>query len=366
MSDSTPNNAEISQRFQQAAGPTEQNIWLQMGDCTLHCQSNSAALMAQLQQYFTPFLCEAQPADISLSLLEAAVPPLNLDFSDWKREPGKSGRKDAIADLADGRLVQKVRTGMLFLQNSDHPIAIGPCCDNDNQVINFINAQAMNWLQQRGWLICHSAAVCTDLYGLAICGFSGGGKSTLMLKLMDADKVKFVSNDRLFIKNLQGQTQARGIAKLPRINPGTALHNPMLKPLLPPLKQQQLAALSTDKLWELEDKYDVILDQIYGPGCIQLQTPLNAILILNWDRNSSEPTRIAPVDINQRQDLLPALAKSPGPFYQDAEGSFLNEPNIAPNHDYLATLANVEVLEASGGIDFDSARQQLWQRMGLT
>ena len=56
---------------------------------------------------------------------------------------------------------------------------------------------------------------------LGIAGFSGGGKSTLMLQLLDNDEVSYLTNDRLFIHAGSGQIMARGIPKLPRINPGT-------------------------------------------------------------------------------------------------------------------------------------------------
>jgi len=64
---------------------------------------------------------------------------MDFDFKDWTREFGKSGRKDSYVDIEDARLIHKVRTGMVFLQSSDQKIAAGPCLQNDNQVINFIN-----------------------------------------------------------------------------------------------------------------------------------------------------------------------------------------------------------------------------------
>ena len=83
------------------------------------------------------------------------------EFIDWAREPGKTGRKDSYLDLDGGRLVRKVRTGMVFLQSAGERIAAGPCLRYDNQVINFINAQYMNWLQNQGWLICHASGLVT-------------------------------------------------------------------------------------------------------------------------------------------------------------------------------------------------------------
>ena len=50
----------------------------------------------------------------------------------------------------------------------------------------------MNWLQHRQWLICHASALAAEGHGFAVAGLSGGGKSTLMLNLLDR-----ASSDRL-------------------------------------------------------------------------------------------------------------------------------------------------------------------------
>ncbi len=334
-------------------------LWLTLGECTIRCESNNAALLTTLTKYFAPFIGHDKKADIHVQLIEKEPLLPNFTFQDWVREPGKTGRKDSFVDLPDGRLLRKVRTGMIFLQSTDALIASGPCLLNDNQVINFINAQYMNWLQQRNWLICHAAAASVNHQGVAICGFSGGGKSTLMLRLLDDPNVQFVSNDRLFLQIKNQQVLAAGVAKLPRINPGTALNNPRLASLIPASQHAALNNLPKQELWELEDKYDVIIDDLYGKGRIQLQTPLSSLLILNWDRHSNAPTQIRPVDITQRTDLLPAVMKSPGPFFHDQNGRFLAAPELPSEQRYIDLLSQVNVFEASGGIDFDQAKQQL-------
>lgn len=338
-------------------------LWLDMSNCTIRCQTNSAELLACLSRYFAPFLCSPGHADIQLQLIEREATTEGFNYQDWAREPEKNGRKDSIFDIDGGRLLRKVRTGMLFLQSQTALLAVGPCLKNDNQVINFINAQHMNWLQQQGGLICHAAAATIDDHGLAICGFSGGGKSTLMLHIMDNDSTQFVSNDRLFLQQKGDQVIALGVAKLPRINPGTALNNPRLKAIIPQSQQAKLLALPKQQLWELEDKYDVDIERTYGKGRIQLQSPLSSLLILNWDRHSDEPTTISPVSIAKRTDLLPAVMKSPGPFYQDTEGHFLNQPIVPDRQRYIDVLSHVNVYEASGGVDFASAKQQLTELM---
>ncbi|MGB0722291.1 MAG: HprK-related kinase B [Gammaproteobacteria bacterium] len=329
-------------------------------------RSNSAALLERLAGYFA-HVVDAHAADdgILIDAIEQADPAadlgLGIDFTDWRRETGKSGRKDSYADFPACRVVRKVRTGMVFLQSAERRIAAGRCLDNDNQVINFINAQYMNHLQQQGWCICHAAGAVVDTpqgpRSIAMAGFSGGGKSTLMLHLMGHDGVRFQSNDRLFLRTEAKQTRSRGIPKLPRVNPGTIVHDPHLHELIPAPRRAQLLGLPQAELWDLEEKYDVMIDAVYGPGRIQHEAPCAALVILNWQRGSADPTRMQRVDPAQRPDLLAAVMKSPGPFYQYADGSFFQDLSQPDPAEYLAALGDTPVYEVTGGVRFDTITQ---------
>jgi HprK-related kinase B len=318
------------------AVPGSAALHLGLEGCTLRISSNSHA------------------ADIDIVAIERDAPDLDVSFVDWKREPGKTGRKDSYLDLAGARLVRKVRTGMVFLQGSEHRIAAGPCLRYDNQVINFINSQYMNWLQNRGWMICHASGLVRDGRCLGIAGFSGGGKSTLMLRVMDDPRVSYLTNDRLFIRAGDGPTEAVGIPKLPRINPGTIVHNPALHGLLAAQQRESYLAMPPDELWHLEEKYDVHLDRVYGAGRIARRAALSAFLVLNWDRESREPLRVERIDPRERRELLSAIMKSPGPFYQFPDGSFLGDDEPLDEAAYLRNLAATDIYEASGGVDFDA------------
>ena len=282
-----------------------------------------------------------------------------LVFTDWAREPGKTGRKDAYFDIPGARLVLKVRTGMLFLQSDSVIIAAGPCLQNDNQVINFINSQYMNWLQLNGWLICHASGLEIRGHGVGLAGFSGGGKSTLMLNLLEENSVNYLTNDRLFIRSNNNTVQARGIPKLPRINPGTIVHNARLHKLLSKQRRDELLQLPAEELWHLEEKYDVHVEQVYGPKRISTEADLQAFVILNWQRDSTEETRVTAVDIGQRRELLAALMKSPGPFYQHADGSFHSDTAAFDEQSYLDVLDGVTIYEITGQIYFDAAGKRL-------
>ena len=272
-------------------------LYLALSECVLRLRSNSSELLAGLADYFSHVASDAMTPDVDIIAIERDAPELGIDFIDWKREPGKTGRKDSYADLPGGRLIRKVRTGMVFLQGESRRIAAGPCRKYDNQVINFINTQYMNWLQNRGWLIGHAAGLVYRGKGLGVAGFSGGGKSTLMLHLLGNDEVSYLTNDRLFMHAGSGRVLARGIPKLPRINPGTIVHNQKLHSLIPARQREALLQLPGAELWELEEKYDVDIDRLYGPGRVKSEAPLAALLILDWQRDGDRELQVEQVNL---------------------------------------------------------------------
>ncbi|MBK1635777.1 HprK-related kinase B [Rhodovulum adriaticum] len=308
-------------------------------------------LRGELVAYFDEALSDT-PGDIVIRLLPGQRLDPEPDWTPWLREPGKTGRKDAVVDLDDARLVKKVRSGVTFLQSPDAVLAFGPLAENVSTVINFINTQVLNAGLREGWQLCHAAAVTDGRRTLAISGLSGGGKSTTVLRMMDIAGKRFVSNDRLLVRG-GDPVQALGIPKHPRINPGTILGNPRLAPMLSPQRRAELAALPPGELWALEEKHDLMIGQVYGPGRVQYAAPLTDFWVLNWRHDSAEPTRLADADLSRRPDLLGAIMKSPGPFYQHPGGRF--EPNGARPDPapFLSALAGLRVREVSGKIDFD-------------
>lgn len=320
-------------------------------------RSNSRELLDRLQEYFGPVL-GGEP-QVIVEAIETESLDLDLQFEDWRREPGKTGRKDAVHNFDTARLIKKVRTGMLFFQGKDARIASGPCLKNSNQIINFINNQYINKLQQDGALICHASGVVVDGDGLAIAGFSGGGKSTLMLHLLEDPNCRFLTNDRLFVRNEPGKgLSAFGVPKWPRVNPGTIMSLPRLNPILANKRLQQLGQLPVDQLWQLEEKYDVDLVKHYGPERIQQTAPLKALVLLNWNLSSPDPCHCQQIEIADREDLLPAVMKTPGPFYHSSDGKFLGDNHKMQPKDYLERFKDIEVWELSGRVDFEFATSQ--------
>lgn len=330
----------------------DHRLHLVFGDCAIRVDSNSAGLIGQLMRYYHGFVSRREWADLRILALEA--PSLEfgeLDLTPKSPDPGKSKIKEEHAEYPDGRLVRKRLTGMVFLFGPQVQLAVGPCVANANQVVNFINSRHIQWMLDQGGLLFHAAGVTGPAGGLALAGFSGAGKSTLALHLM-SQGLNFVSNDRLVVRHTGRELMMFGVAKLPRINPGTALNNPHLAQVIPDQDRARFASLEPDELWSLEHKYDAYLDQCFGPERFNLASPLAGLVVLNWKRGV-QGLRVNRVDLRQRQDLLPAFVKSPGLFYQPPDGQAPDFSDPA----YLALLESCPVYEFSGGVDFAAAAQ---------
>jgi HprK-related kinase B len=322
---------------------------LALGDFRVRVKSNQDQVLGGLAHYFGPFVStRGDGAHLEVTALQMPAPRLDAELIVKQPDPGKNKIKEEYLDLADGRVVAKRLTGMLFVFSGQSHFALGPCLENLNQVVNFVNNRHIQWELDRGALLAHAAAVCSSRLGMAMAGFSGMGKSTLALHLMSRG-LDFVSNDRLMIRrDLQGVGMA-GVAKLPRINPGTALNNPDLAGVLSAQEREQFQALAPDELWCLEHKYDVFLEDCFGPDRFRLRGGLHALVLLNWQRGQGAPV-LRDVDLAERLDLLGAFKKEPGLFYLP--------PDPGPDHSdqaYLTALAGVRVIEISGGVDFQAA-----------
>lgn len=329
-----------------------ETIYLETGPVRVAVRCDEA-MAAELRRHFADALAGEGAVAATVDVLEGKVLDTEPNWIDWAREPGKSGRKDAYHDLEDGRLIRKIRTGMTFLQSRQALVAFGPCNSHPNQVINFINTQILNICKRDGWEICHAAAVTDGVHGLAIAGLSGGGKSTTILRMMDLDTTRFITNDRLMVRATENGVVGLGIPKNPRINPGTILHNPRLAPMLSDSRRQELMRMTPDTLWQLEEKHDLFIGDIYGPRRVQFTMPLTEFWVLNWSRDSASPTELREAVLADRPDLLGAIMKSAGPFYQDGTGRFLRDDDPLEQEAYLAQLRNVRLREVSGAVDFD-------------
>jgi len=329
-------------------------IHLAFAGCNIRVASNDATLIGELSNYFARYVATDEHPVIELVLNETEVIPPPVPLTEWPRPEGKRG-KEAYADLLDARLIEKRRTGLLFLQGVDKGVVAGPLRRNINQVVNFINNQTISHWKRDGWEICHAAALAGPGGLVAFGGLSGGGKSTLMLHLMNAGPYSFISNDRLLIRRINGEVLARGVAKMPRVNPGTLLNNPALTQVLPEDRRNALNGLSNDELWTLEEKYDAPMAEIFGEHRIAEEGPLKALVILTWERESRDAPELHPCSLERADRALQAIMKGPGPFHADSMGHFVGAEAVVPAAPYLQTLGDLPAFQLRGGVDFGSA-----------
>jgi HprK-related kinase B len=320
--------------------------------CRIRVESNSNSLLEQLKRYYGQFVCNRVAPTMTIQALEMEPPNWPIPYTVKPPDPGKTKIKEEYIDLPDGRIIRKRLTGMVFLLGGETHIAAGPCEQNDNQVINFINNRYMEWKLRQDCLLFHAAGVALDGQGLALSGFAGAGKSTLALHLM-SEGASFVSNDRLMVGRRGADLWMHGVPKLPRVNPGTILNNQDLITLLDKQDRDRFEDMSSDELWDLEHKYDVYVAQCFGPGRHAMAVPMRGLVVLDWRRDDSL-MRIQQVDVRRREDLAPAYTKSLGLFLtkQTTPVGGLPDP-----HPYGQLLDGCPVYEVSGGVDFEAAAQ---------
>jgi HprK-related kinase B len=324
-------------------------VRLDVGGCRIDIATDAPALATALERYFREVLTsDSGTADFAITAIEA--PPLELEAAWQTKQPdaGKQKVKEEWVDLPDGRVVRKRLTGMLFAFGGDRQLACGPCVANANQVVNFANNRYMQWRLAQGWILAHAGAVARDGRCLALAGPSGSGKSTAALALVGAG-LDFVSNDRLLLKR-NGGVAIRGIPKHPRVNPGTILHNPLLDGIIPRAERARLLKLDGDALRMLEQKYDVIIPEVVGPGRFVMAADLEALVVFNWNGRGAATSRA--VRLAERPELIASIKKSPGLFYESDVPDADTEPD---DERYLEVLGDARVIEITGTQDFVAA-----------
>ena len=333
-------------------------VSLMFGALKVVVHSNESALLTGLTDYYKSYLAQQDcQKTINLYAIEQHIVEDQLDWLNVPREAGKQGKKEGYLDSPAGRWIKKFKTGMLMLQRQRDPVVVGPCLANLAQVINFINNQFINTYLRQDCLLGHASGYAVQGNVTAIAAGSGGGKSTLMLRCLEDPRRQFLTNDRLLMQVSGEQVKAIGVAKMPRVNPGTLLHSHQerLKHILPEAEQTAMQALSQQALWVLEQKYDVQIEDEYGPDRVTLSGRLKNLIMLDWTLNADQPTQLESVDLAREPEAIEGLRKRPGPFYQNDQGNFKGLTECDSVAEYCAALQAVNVYRLSGAIDFDKA-----------
>lgn len=328
--------------------PAGFSVFLGFGNIRIEVACDRKNLSIALSDYFQGFSIAPCPADVFVSVHEDSEPRVSIPLIVKAPDSGKDKEKEAYADIEGGRLVKKVLTGMVFIFGGEDHVAVGPCAENPNQVVNFILNRVISHHLLNGCLLAHAAAVAVDKRGIILAGFSGRGKSSLALHLV-CDGADFVSNDRLLIKTTESGLAVHGIAKLPRINPGTVLSIPKLNFLIEEDERTQFSSYSPEALWCLEQKYDVPINGRFGKSRFVLDALPKALVVLNW-RFGDSGFHAMEIDLKRRPDVVSVIAKEPGLF-------FLGETRAKKDvhSDYVTALSKIPVYELTGGVDFDRA-----------
>jgi len=349
------NSLTVSDAFNKFLSEYSTPYCLSLGfnGCNILLTSNSEELIDKLKIYYRDFVNEdISKFEINVVAIEADPPEFNVGFIVKEPDPGKTKIKEEFADLPDGRIVRKRLTGLQFTFGSGKHLAIGPITKNYNQIVNFVNNRYIEWFVNRGYLLVHAAGIRFKGKGITLSGFSGMGKSTLALNFMSRGS-EFISNDRILFKKNGKALKMLGVPKLPRVNPGTILSNSDLDTVITEEERILFSDIPKDNLWELENKYDVDIDQCFGKYKFLLHSDTDLIICLNWNRRKSFP-EINKVDLRDRRDLLRNLMKSLGLFFEFNNGSINKNPT---EEEYLECINGTTVVEVKGGVDFDIAAE---------
>lgn len=316
--------------------------------------SNSKPLNKALADYYQHFIADPSTvADCVVEGIQCTTPVIDGEWVVKQPDPGKKKIKEHILSLDQARIVRKVQTGVHLFYVGDRRICAGPLEKNPNQVVNFINNMYLDHLLAPRGQLFHAAGACRGDFGIGMAGKSGKGKSTLALKLLERG-LDLVSNDRLVVYQEAATLYMHGIPKYPRVNPGTVINQPQLRGIVTDENLARYESMSADDLWELEEKYDAIVEKAFGVD-FRLVSRMRAFVALDWDRTLSTPTRLEKRDPGSCPELVRTIMKSPGVMLPGAAAR-IAEPRVEA---YIELLNYCDFYALTGGVNFEDAADQV-------
>lgn len=317
-------------------------------DVPLTVLTNDADILARLRRYYAPYSDRTPSSTGTVVKLVQGRPASPKGLTAISRPPGRSV-KEAVREVADGRLILKRRTGVLMALWPGHAAAVGDLRSHLNQAINLINTCWARAHLQDGFLLFHAAGVVRDDQAVLLAGPAGAGKSTGALHLLEAG-FRFLSNDRVLARADADGVEVRGYPKQPRVNPGTLLHHPRLRTLLDRDERRRLRFRSPAALRALEAKRDVDLEAVYGPGSVQLRGRLAGIVLLTWSWEGGT-FAAAPITAEAALAKRALFVKDLGAF--DPAAPATGAPG-GDGRDYAALLERAPIIAVTGRVDFDA------------
>lgn len=333
-------------------------LLLEFGGYVIRFVCNSKRLHDQLEHYFRHFAAnEGSKVQCTVEGLQADAPQIAGDWRVKPPEPGKTKVKEHILEQTGLRVVRKILTGVHLIFAGDRNLCVGPLEANPNQVINFINNIYLDELLESSGELFHAAGVCRGGTGVGMAGYSGKGKSTLAMRLL-ARGMDFVSNDRLVVDRDGTGLLMRGIAKYPRINPGTIVNEPGLVDIASEADLARYRALPPEQLWTLEEKHDAFVEGRFGCRFC-LQAKMHLFIALDWHRSQRSATRLEQCDPATCPELVRTVMKTPGVMLPRTNRR-VGTPAV---EDYIALLSRCRFLVLTGGVDFDAAADQILEQL---
>ena len=348
---------DIDTCLNEARGKANASIYLDFDGFTVQFSTNSEPLLEELKDYYQHFLTD-EAVSVDQLVLGLQTDAELVPDGDWQvkqPDPGKTKIKEHLLFVGEDKIVRKALTGVHLFFVGTERVCAGPLEANPNQVVNFINNMHLDCLLAESGQLFHASGVCQGAVGLGMAGQSGKGKSTLALRLLEQG-LDLVSNDRLVVNVQDNQLNMYGIAKYPRVNPGTVINQSQLLPIVSEENLARYQAMSTDELWELEEKYDAFVEPAFGVK-FKLCATMKMFVILNWDRHSSEPTKLSRANPAEHPELVETVMKSPGVMLPRSAAR-IGDAVVSP---YVDLLNYCELYVLSGGVDFDAAAAEIKQ-----
>lgn len=290
----------------------DDGLGLAMAGVALRFHTDTASLARRVSAYFAPLVTRVvDPAAMIYAVQDAP----RIDDSRLADVPPKLGRtvKESMYEGPDGRVVLKRRTGVTMLIRPTEFFIVGDLSRNVNQVVNLVGHVFAARFMELGYGMIHASAVSDGRRGIAFGASSGGGKSSMALAMVERG-FSFVTNDRLFVRAVGPEVQMLGLPKWPRVNPGTLLRLPSLRPLIEQQASRRAAGMSAEELWRLEHKHDVDLDRVFGPNTLlTAPTTLDELYLLRWSPRG-RGFDVATLSPEERQAELIGLVKSIHPY----------------------------------------------------
>jgi len=332
----------------------KQSLFLDFSGYIIEFVTNSKQLLDELSVYYKYFLAAEKTAPHCIvEGLQSDSPKI---FGNWQvkqPDPGKNKIKEHLLVLDNGHVVKKVLTDVHLFFIGNRRVCIGPLEDNPNQVVNFINNMHIEYCLGFGGQLFHASGVCMGEIGLGMAGLSGKGKSTLALRLLQ-NGMDLVSNDRLVVNSTKLGLRMQGVAKYPRINPGTIINQPELLNLTSAENLLRYRAMSIDELWHLEEKYDAFVEDTFDCA-FKLDAVMKSFVALDWELHSDQPTQLKRYKPSACKALVENVMKSPGIMLPIANKRIPQ----AISQDYIELLEQCDFYVLSGRVDFDWAAAEI-------